>query len=105
MYVPGEHPEVDVQVCNLWQTFGILEEFGTEKNIQTAFDNLMETFGESKNMLTAMDLVLNWKLWEAYHAGKDGLAQIYDRLWKNVDAHALDVLKDDELRFYVEVTD
>lgn len=105
MYVPNEHPEVDIQISNLWQTFSILDTFGSEKNVETTHGELMKTFGKNPVMLTAACLVFNWKLWDHYNAGRMSMAKLYDRIWKSVDAHAVETLKGDDLRFFLEVTD
>lgn len=105
MYTPNEHPEVDIQIHNLWQTFSILDTFGTEKNVENAHSELLKTFGENPTMLTAACLVLNWKLWDHYNAGRTSMAKVYERLWEEVDAHAVETLKGDDLHFYTEVTD
>ena len=108
MYTPKEHPEVDLQVQNLWHVFTVAEQLGDEKSVDEFYRDLMDIFGSNLYVLTAMYLVTNWKLWDAFKKDPEGaLARKYDQLWDETRDHALEVLKDrnDDLRFFLEVTD
>jgi hypothetical protein len=87
-----------------WQDFTIADAFGNEA-IQDTFDR---AFGEWKNSykyLTALVIVLNHKLWQHYERGNEKTSRLYDKLWRQSHDYALNHLKDEELSYYLELTD
>lgn len=58
--------------------------------------------------LTEYIMVLNWKIHQHYSDNRPGhmeLSKLYDKLWKQTDAWAMDNLKDSDLNYYLETTD
>lgn len=58
--------------------------------------------------LTEYIMVLNWKIHQHYSDNRPGhmeLSKLYDKLWKETDAWAMDNLKDSDLDYYLEITD
>jgi len=49
-------------------------------------------------------MVLNWKIWDHYKKNKH-LAEVYDRLWEDLDNWIFDNKNDDEIHYYIMVTD
>lgn len=86
-----------------WMDFSIADRFGAAA-VQDTFNRAFAEWKNDYRYLTDLVMVLNHKLWHWY--GKnDSLARLYDRLyWKAAD-YAIDHLKGDELRYYLDVTD
>lgn len=87
-----------------WEDFSIADAFG----IDAVQDTYNTAFNEWKNdhiYLTELSIVLNWKIWQWWDKGNMDFSKLYDRLWKEVDAYAMDNLKGEELQFYIKVTD
>lgn len=94
-----------------WQDFSIADVFvlnGMEP------DAVQDTHNRSwemvKNMslgikgLTEYIMVLNWKIHQHYPENME-LSKLYDTLWKETDAWAMDNLKGEDLDYYIETTD
>lgn len=52
-------------------------------------------------------MVLNWRLWLHYwNEGEDSeFAHLYDELYREADAYALENLKDEDLIYFYNTTD
>lgn len=87
----------------LWEDFSIADEFG----LVAIKDTYKRAFEFAKNnyiYLTELVMVLNHKIWFWYD--KDGeKARLYNDLWAMADSHAMDNLKDDELTYFLNITD
>lgn len=88
--------------------------FGMDFTIADAFgeaaveDTFNRAFGEWKDnyvYLTELVIVLNHKLWEWWSKGNEPMARLYDKLWRQAGAYAVENLKGDELRHFFKVTD
>lgn len=58
--------------------------------------------------LTEYIMVLNWKMHQHYNGNRPGhmeLSKLYNKLWEETDAWAMDNLKDSDLDYYLETTD
>ena len=58
--------------------------------------------------LTEYIMVLNWKIHQHYNDNRPGhmeLSKLYNKLWEETDAWAMDNLKDSDLDYYLETTD
>ncbi len=94
-----------------WQDFSIADFFvlnGQEPNAVQDTHNRSWPQMQEKSLgikgLTEYIMVLNWKIHEHYPKN-NALAIIYDKLWKETDAWAMDNLKGDDLSYYLETTD
>lgn len=86
-----------------WMDFSIADRFG----IEAVKDTYRRAFSEWKTdyeYLTELVMVLNWKIWQHYEQNEP-LARIYNELWQEADAYALDNLVGDELSYFFGVTD
>lgn len=86
-----------------WEDFYIAECFGT-KAIKDTFNRAFEEWKADYVYLTELVMVLNHKIWR-YYGRNDEYARLYDYLWKRADNYAVNNLKDDELRYFLRVTD
>ena len=94
----------DMAENTFWMDFSIADVFGAN----AVRDTFKRAFNECKDdykMLTALVITLNHKIWQHYEAENNELSLVYDELWKKADQYALDTLKDDELEYFIEVTD
>lgn len=98
-----------------WQDFSIADVFvlnGQEPDaVQDTHDRSWTQMKEKAlgiEGLTEYIMVLNWKAWQLYDKNnpkKMALYKLYDKLWKETDAWAMENLKDDDLSYYLETTD
>lgn len=86
-----------------WMDFSIADRFGAPA-VQDTFNRAFEEWKGDYRYLTDLVMVLNHKLW-AWYGKNDALARLYDRLYWQAADYAIDNLKGDELRYYLEVTD
>ena len=90
-------------ITTFWEDFSIADLFGV-KGIQDTYDTAFENWKDDYKYLTELVMVLNHKIWQWYEV--DGKrAELYDKLWRQTVNYAQKNLKDEELRYYYEVTD
>ena len=90
-------------ISTFYTDFSIADRFGTQA--------IEDTFNRSFNMwkcdymyMTELSLVLNWKIWRWYEVN-DEYAELYDRLWRQLDEWCVENLKDESLEYYYKTTD
>ena len=93
-----------VPKTTFWNDFEIAEAFGPSAVMET-YDAAMRDWKEDRVFLTELVLVLNHRLWMHWDRGNESLATLYDRLWRSASQYAVENLKGDDLRYYLEVTD
>ena len=83
-----------------------IEEMTGYKPISTFYEDfsIADIFGINAVKDTQLVMVLNWKIWRWYESDEQ-LARVYNELWKKADSYAMDNLKDDELKYFLRVTD
>lgn len=84
--------------------FTIADKFGIEA-IKDTYNRAFKEWKDNHEYLTALVIVLNHKIWEHYEKHNDEHARLYDELWRGADTYAMEHLKDDELQYYLNVTD
>lgn len=87
-----------------WNDFSIADRFGTNA-IKDTYNRAFEEWKTNYIYLTELVLVLNWKLFAHYENGNIEVAKVYDELWRQADEYAVENLKDDELKYYLQETD
>lgn len=76
-----------------------------EEAIKDTYKNCGDLTKRDWKEVAELSLVLNHLLWEAYHAGKEELSKLYDKLWKEVHGFCL-TWEDEELAtYYFDLTD
>ena len=102
---PENHPLYDPNFSTtFYMDFTIADMFGAD----AVKDTYKRAFKEWKNdfrYLTDLVITLNHKLWAHWESGNDKLARLYNDLWEEADAYALDHLKDMELNYFFTMTD
>lgn len=86
-----------------WEDFSIADAFGPSA-IQNTYNLAFKSWKHNYKYLTELSLVLNHKIWQHYEKHPQ-LAMLYNTLWRQADQFAMDNLKDDELDYFLEVTD
>ncbi len=94
-----------------WQDFSIADVFvlnGMEPDaVQDTHNRSWQQMKEKAlgiEGLTEYIMVLNWKIHQHFEEHRE-LAEVYDRLWKDTDAWAMDNLKGDDLTYFLDTTD
>lgn len=91
-------------ITTFWDDFTIADHFGKDA-IQDTYNRAFEAWKGDYKYLTELVMVLNHKIWQHYRANNTVYSELYDKLWKKADSYAMNNLKDDELRYFLEVTD
>lgn len=91
-------------ITTFWDDFTIADHFGKDA-IQDTYDRAFEAWKGDYKYLTELVMVLNHKIWQHYHANNMVYSELYDNLWKKADSYAMNNLKDDELNYFLRVTD
>ena len=87
-----------------WDDFGIADAFGP-KAVEDTYRRAFRAWKSDYLYLTDLVVVLNHKLWQHYQAGREGMARLYDRLWREAQQYAYDNLKGEELKYFIRVID
>ena len=83
--------------------FSIADNFGADAVRDTYQRAFTEWHGNVEH-ITEFSMALNWKIWDHYESNR-ALAAVYDELWRKCDAWCYDNLKDDDLAYYIDITD
>lgn len=86
-----------------WMDFTIADAFGLQA-IQDTYNRAFNDWKSDYKYITDLVMVLNHKIWQWYEKN-DEYAKLYDKLWWDTHEYAISTLKDDELRYYYEITD
>ena len=86
-----------------WDDFSIADLFGLSA-IQDTFNRAFKEWQEDYKFLTELVMVLNHKIWQ-YHEKKPEFATLYNTLYREADQYAMENLKDEELSYFLDVTD
>ena len=90
-------------ITTFWDDFTIAEIFGTKAILDT-YDRVYDAWRSNYKYLTELSMVLNWKLWQ-HHKSNESYAELYDKLWREINEYAIENLDNEELVYYVQVTD
>lgn len=91
-------------ITTFWDDFTIADHFGKDA-IQDTYNRAFEAWKGDYKYLTELVMVLNHKIWQHYGANNMVYSELYDKLWKKADSYAMNNLKDDELDYFLRVTD
>lgn len=87
-----------------WMDFTIADASGVNA-IKDTFNRAFKEWKSDYKMLTALVITLNHKIWQHYEAENNELASVYNELWEKADQYAYNTLKDEALKYFLEVTD
>lgn len=85
------------------QDFTNAEKHWTDAVIKLCSENFNKYKKDIKN-LTELVLVMNWKIWERYEENVE-IAQVYDKLWRDLDERCCNNLKGEDAKYYYKKTD
>jgi len=86
-----------------WDDFSIADAFGREA-IKDTFNRAFKEWKSNYIYLTELVMVLNHKIWQWYEELPE-YGKLYDELWRKADEYALDNLKGEELKYFLQTTD
>ena len=86
-----------------WKDFSIADGLG-EAAVQDTYNLAFAEWKGNYIYLTELVLVLNHKIWQHYQEN-ESLARLYDKLWRECDAWAMDNLQGEELEYSVQTLD
>lgn len=92
-------------VTTLYQDFTIADAFGLDA-VRDTYNRVFKEWKHSAEFMTELSLVLNHKIWEHWHKANNSALSIgYDTLWKQHDEWCMTNLSDEEIQYYVKITD
>lgn len=83
--------------------FQIASVFG-EDAVRDTYKRVFKQWKHDIVWMTEMYIALNWEIWRLYESDEK-LARVYDELWQTLGEYVCENFKDDDLRFFFEVTD
>lgn len=90
-------------ITTFYQDFSIADNFGINA-IKDTFKRAFNEWKDDYKFLTELVMVLKWKIFEHYESNEP-VARVYDLLWKQADEYAMENLKDEDAKYYYEITD
>lgn len=84
--------------------FDIADAFGAEA-VKDTYKRAFNEWRTDYRYLTELVIILNWKIWQHYEAGREDLAHVYNDLWAEADTWARDNLTGEELQHFYNTTD
>ena len=90
--------------CTTFYTdFSIADKFGVSA-IQDTYKRAFNEWKTNYKYVTELVMVLNWKIWRWYEQNNE-YAELYNRLWEELDNWCLNNLKGEELEYFINTTD
>ena len=92
------------QITTFFEDFSIADAFGVA-SIKDTYKRAFNNWKKNYKYLTELVMVLNWKIWQHYHAENTEYQQVYQELWEKADDYACTHLKGEELSYFYKTTD
>ncbi len=93
----GYHP-----ITTFYEDFSIADKFGINA-IKDTYNRAFKEWKTDYKYLTELVMVLNWKSWE--HEKNTEYCKLYCDLFYKLQDYAFKNLKDDELNYFIRITD
>ena len=90
-------------ITTFWSDFSIADVLGVEA-INDTFNRAFDEWKDNYKYLTELVMVLNHKIWQHYKTNEP-VAKVYNELWEKADQYACENLRDEELRYFYDITD
>ena len=87
-----------------YQDFTIADAFGVDA-VEDTYKRAFNEWKTNKVYVTELSLVLNHKIWEHHHKQNHALMITYDTLWKKHDEWCMTALSDEDVAYYLRITD
>lgn len=92
-----------VPKTTFYTDLSIADKFGCGA-IQETYNMAFSSWKDNPEYITELAMVLNWKIWRWYQKNDD-YANLYNKLWAQLDEWCLDHLKGEDLEYYIQTTD
>ena len=90
-------------ITTFYLDFTIADAFGVSA-VKDTYNRAFNDWKNNAEYITELCLILNWKIYQHYKTNKK-IAELYDQLWKKTDAWCMSNLKNEDLEYYIRVTD
>ena len=87
-----------------WEDFSIADQFGEDAIIDT-YHRVKKEWGKDKIYGTELSMVLNHKCWFHHELQSISLSELYAKLWEEYHDWVLDTWNDEDLAYYLKITD
>jgi hypothetical protein len=88
-----------------WQRFSIGEKYGVDE-VEEVYNDIFNAAKNDYKLLTELVMILNHKTWQHCEELIDSkFCKTYEDLYYKTRKYALDSLKNDELKYFLDVTD
>lgn len=95
-------PEYEFKTT-FWSDFTIADAFGVDA-VRDTYNRAFNEWKTNIEYITELVMVLNWKSFAWAEKGDDEMMSLYCDLYYEASGYCLDTLKDEELNYYLEVT-
>ena len=92
------------QITTFFEDFSIADNFGI-KAIKDTYKRAFKAWKNDYEYITELVMVLNWKIWQHFHEKNDAYAEVYQSLYEEADAWAINNLKGEALEYFYRTTD
>lgn len=86
------------------QDFIIADAFG-EKAVRDTYKRAKREWKDNVNYFASLVMTLNHRLWIHYEHGNEGMAKLYDELWKDADAWGCSHFTGKDAEYYYSFLD
>lgn len=90
------------QITTFFHDFSIADNYGINA-IKDTYNRAFKEWKKDYKYLTELVMVLNWKVWEHYEDNQD-FAIVYQKLWEKADTYAMNNLKGEGLKYFLNTT-
>lgn len=87
-----------------WSDFSIAERFGAEA-IRDTYRRARAEWERDRVYGTELSMILNHKCWYWHGKQNEELSRLYAKLWEKYHGWVLDNWKDEDLSYYLKITD
>ena len=87
-----------------WDDFTCAENY-SESDVRNTYKRAFAECKTDYKYMTELVLVLNWKIWEHFNAGRTEISRVYDELWRKASGWCVKNLRGDELSYYLRTVD
>ena len=84
--------------------FSVADVYG-EKAIEDTYKRAFANWKNDVKMCAELCAALNHKIWYWHDCGVSEYVELYDRLWKKVDAYGCETFKGDDITYWFYVLD
>lgn len=87
-----------------YSDFTIADYYGVDA-VKDTFKRSFDSWKSNYRYMTELAIVLNHKIFEHHYHNHTALMVAYDTLWKEIDQWCMGSFNDEELQYYLRITD